>query len=111
MPVVVAGIEPRLHGFRRAGCRFFEGDDRLLGGPQALVGDREESPVEMPFVLAEDLNDVAVRLRIGQLEYVRSRWQHLAWNFDRTAEREDRLLVPFASGCERNHPAEESQGH
>ena len=73
MSVVVARIEPRLHRFRRVGCSLFEGDDRLLGRPQALVGDREESSVQMFFVLAEDLHDVAVRLRIHQLEYVSSR--------------------------------------
>ncbi len=48
----------------------------------------------MVFVLVENLGDVAVGLRVSQLENIRARDQDLPGDFHRAAESKYCLLIP-----------------
>src|SRR5580700_4436119 len=95
MTVGPAGIEPRLQGIRRPGGPLLELDDGFVRRAKMVIGNREERPEYMVFILIEDLNDMPVRLGTGQLENVRTGRQYLPRNFDRTTECKHSFLVPF----------------
>src|SRR6202043_333858 len=100
---VSAGIEPGPKRFRLTGRSFSECDYGLVGGFEAIVRDSQNRGVDGRFVFAEDLDDVAVGLRIQDLEHISAGGQHTPpgkvnpWNLHRTAKGDHGFPVPIVS--------------
>ena len=64
-------------------------------------------PMNAPVEEPEDLYDMALSLEIGELEHVGARGQRCARYLNRTAERQERLLIEFirarARRCQCRH--------
>src|SRR5439155_20377448 len=101
--LIVATIEPCLHGFWRSCNPLFKSDDRFFGRLQTVVGDRQKGAVQFSLVLVEDLDDVPVRRRVRELEDIRSRAEYLPRKFYELVKGKHRLLVPLACPRQRQH--------
>ena len=69
---IIAGIKPRLQGFRVVARALCELDDGIARWFKAVVVDCQNGGDEMRAIRIEDLNDVAVGWRIEQDERVSS---------------------------------------
>jgi hypothetical protein len=98
---ISARVEPCAQRFRLARRSFSKCDHGLVGGFEAIVRDSQNRGIDSLFVLAEDLDDVAIGLRIQNLEHISAGGQYAppdqmnAWNFHRAAKGDHGFPVPI----------------
>ena len=108
---ITTGIKPGPQGLRLADRPLKEADNSLVGNFQAVIRDGQNRGENFGFRLVENLDNVAVGLRIQNLEYISTGGQNAftltvnAGNLNWTAKSDNRFLVPgvgIGTRCEHH---------